>query len=190
MRGRCWLRSTPDPAAVRAQPPRSSPASEQQPLALVADHALEIQTKRLEDRLGDRPDLSCDVVLAVERVLAVVERLGAGAVTWSISPATAERHEQAACSAPDLPTVSESVPGYEAALWFGILGPKALPLDLVARWNKEIERIVQLPEIRERMAAAGTEPVGGSPDHFRNVIARDITKWQTVVKAANIKVGN
>jgi len=91
---------------------------------------------------------------------------------------------------PDIPTVGESVPGYEAVLWFAVLGPKALPKDIVARWNKEIDRILQLPDIKERMANDGTEPVGGSPERFREVLARDIAKWQKVVKAANIKVGS
>ena len=93
-------------------------------------------------------------------------------------------------AAPDIPTVGESVPGYEATLWFAVLGPKALPREIVARWNKEIDRIIHLPEIRERMANDGTEPLGGSPERFRDVIARDIAKWQKVVKAANIKAGS
>jgi tripartite-type tricarboxylate transporter receptor subunit TctC len=67
-------------------------------------------------------------------------------------------------AAPDIPSVAESVPGYEAVLWFAVLGPKALPKHVVARWNKEIDRIVQLPDIKERMAIDGTEPLGGSPD--------------------------
>ena len=93
-------------------------------------------------------------------------------------------------AAPDIPTVGESVPGYEATLWFAVLGPKALPREIVARWNKEIDRIIHLPEIRERMANDGTEPLGGSPERFRDVIARDIAKWQKVVKAAHIKAGS
>jgi tripartite-type tricarboxylate transporter receptor subunit TctC len=91
--------------------------------------------------------------------------------------------------APDIPTVGETVPDYEAVLWFAVLGPKALPKDIVTRWNKEIDRIVQLPEMKERMANDGTEPIGGSPEHFREVLKRDLAKWQKVVKTANIKVG-
>ena len=91
---------------------------------------------------------------------------------------------------PDIPTVSESIPGYEAVLWFGVLGPKALPKDIVARWNKEIDRIVQLPDVKERMANDGTEAIGGSPERFREVLPRDIAKYQKVVKAANIKTGS
>ncbi len=91
---------------------------------------------------------------------------------------------------PDIPTVGETVPGHEAVQWFAILGPKALPKDIVARWNKEIDRIVQLPDVKARMADDGMEPAGGSPERFREVLKRDIAKWQKVVKIANIKPGS
>ncbi len=91
---------------------------------------------------------------------------------------------------PDIPTVAETVPGYEAALWYAFLGPKGLPRDIVARWNSEINRALQLPDVKERLAIDGMEPVGGSPERFREVLKRDIAKWQKVVKAANIKLEN
>lgn len=91
---------------------------------------------------------------------------------------------------PDIPTVAETVPGYEAELWYAVLGPKGLPRDIVARWNSEINRILQLSEMKERLAIDGLEPVGGSPQRFREVLKRDIAKWQKVVKIAGIKVGS
>ena len=91
---------------------------------------------------------------------------------------------------PDIPTVAETVPGYEAVSWAAVLGPKALPKDIVARWNREIERILQLSDVKERMAADGLEPVGGSPERFREVLHRDVAKWQKVVKIAGIKPGS
>ena len=91
---------------------------------------------------------------------------------------------------PDVPTVAETVPGYEAALWYAFLGPKGLPRDIVARWNSEINRALQLPDVKERLAIDGMEAVGGSPERFREVLKRDIAKWQKVVKAANIKLEN
>jgi tripartite-type tricarboxylate transporter receptor subunit TctC len=90
---------------------------------------------------------------------------------------------------PDIPTVGETVPGYEAVQWFAILGPKALPKDVVTRWNNEIDRIVQLPDVKERMAGDGLEPAGGSPERFREVLKREIAKWQKVVRTASIKPG-
>jgi tripartite-type tricarboxylate transporter receptor subunit TctC len=91
---------------------------------------------------------------------------------------------------PDIPTVAETVPGYEAELWYAVLGPKGLPRDIVARWNSEINRILLLPDVKERMAGDGLEPVGGSPQRFHEVLKRDIAKWQKVVKIAGIKVGS
>lgn len=88
---------------------------------------------------------------------------------------------------PDIPTVAETVPGYEVVTWAAILGPKALARDIIARWNNEISRIVQMPDVKERMAANGMEPIGGLPQRAREVLKRDIGKWQKVVKTANIK---
>ncbi len=91
---------------------------------------------------------------------------------------------------PDMPTVGETVPGYEAVQWFAILGPKALPKHVVKRWNNEIDRIVQLPDVKERMAGDGLEPAGGPSERFREVLNREIAKWQKVVKVAGIKPGS
>lgn len=91
---------------------------------------------------------------------------------------------------PDVPPLAEAVPGYEAVLWYAVWGPKALPKDIVARWNKEIDRIVQSAEMKERMAGEGVDPVGGPPERFRAVLRRDVPKWQKVVKDGKISVGS
>jgi tripartite-type tricarboxylate transporter receptor subunit TctC len=91
---------------------------------------------------------------------------------------------------PELPTVGEAVAGYEAVQWQAIMGPKALPKDIVTRWNSEINRILQLPDVKERLAAAGSEPVDASQERLREVLKRDVSKWQKVVKIANIKPGS
>ncbi len=88
---------------------------------------------------------------------------------------------------PDIPTVAETVPGYDAAGWYALFGPKGLPQDIAARWNSEVNRILQLPDVKERMAGLGVDPAGGSPERLREVIKRDVAKWQEVVKARNIK---
>ncbi len=89
---------------------------------------------------------------------------------------------------PDIPTVAETVPGYEAESWTAVLGPKALPKDIVTRWNSEINRILQLADVRARLATDGMEPAGGSPERFREVLKRDVAKWQKVIKSAKIKL--
>jgi len=90
-------------------------------------------------------------------------------------------------SLPDLPAVADTVPGYEAISWFAIYGPKGLSADIAQRWNGEINRILQLSDIKDRIASLGIEPVGGSADRLRDITRREILKWQNVVKLANIK---
>lgn len=88
---------------------------------------------------------------------------------------------------PDIPAVTETVPGYEATSWFAVFGPKGLPQNIASRWNSEINRVIQLPDVKERLASMGIESAGGSPERLRNVVKREIAKWQKVVKTANIK---
>lgn len=88
---------------------------------------------------------------------------------------------------PELPTIAESLPGYEAALWYGLWGPKGLPLDVVTLWNREIRRAAQTQDIKERFVTEGIEAADGAPELFRDVVARDVAKWIKVVKAANIR---
>jgi len=91
---------------------------------------------------------------------------------------------------PDLPTIGETVPGYEVVLWYTAWGPKALPKDILTRLSTEVDRIVRAPEMKERMAGEGVEPVGGSPERFREALRRDVPKWQKVVKDGKISVGS
>jgi tripartite-type tricarboxylate transporter receptor subunit TctC len=89
---------------------------------------------------------------------------------------------------PDLPTVGETVTGYESVSWAAIIGPKGLPKDIAARWNAEINRLLKLPDVKEVMAASGLEIVGGTPEHLAGVMKSDVTKWREVVKRAGIKL--
>lgn len=91
---------------------------------------------------------------------------------------------------PDMPTVGETVKGYEAALWYGLWGPKGLPKPIITRWNQEVARILQTEDMKKRLAADGVEPAGGPPEQFLNAIRSDVEKWKKVVKAANIKVSS
>ena len=90
---------------------------------------------------------------------------------------------------PEIPAFAETVPGFEALGWQAVLGPKALPKDIAARWNTELNRLLQLPEMRERLAGDSMEVAGGSPDRFLDQLKRDVARWKKVVKTANIKIG-
>ncbi len=89
---------------------------------------------------------------------------------------------------PGVPTIAETLPGYNAAGWYGLLAPVATPKDIVARLNTEVVRILRLPEVVERLAGQGAEPAGGSPEAFAAFIRSEIDKWAKLVKVANMKV--
>jgi tripartite-type tricarboxylate transporter receptor subunit TctC len=88
---------------------------------------------------------------------------------------------------PDLPTVAESgVPGYEAASWYGVLAPAGTPRPIMEKLNSEIVRIARTPEVRERLAADGADPVGSSPEEFAAYIKLELTRWARVIDQARI----
>jgi tripartite-type tricarboxylate transporter receptor subunit TctC len=91
---------------------------------------------------------------------------------------------------PEIPAYAETVPGFEALSWQAVLGPKALPGDIAARWNTELNRLLQLTEMKERLASDSMDVAGGPPQRFLDQLKRDVAKWQKVVKAANIKPGS
>jgi tripartite-type tricarboxylate transporter receptor subunit TctC len=88
---------------------------------------------------------------------------------------------------PDVPTVGEFVPGYEASLWQGIGAPKNTPPEIVDRLNKEINAALADPRIKARLADLGSTPFAQSPGDFARLIASDTEKWGKVIRAANIK---
>ncbi len=98
--------------------------------------------------------------------------------------------EKRSSALPDLPTVAETVSGYEAVQWFAVLAPKGLPGNLAGRWNKEINGVLRLPDVKERLTADGVDPAGGSSERLRAALQRDIAKWKKVVETANIKLGS
>ena len=90
---------------------------------------------------------------------------------------------------PDLPTLDEAgVRGYENSTWFGVVAPAGTPPAIVARLNAELNKASQAPEIIERIAPDGGEPVGSTPGEFGAHIAREIARWRTVVKEAGIRI--
>jgi tripartite-type tricarboxylate transporter receptor subunit TctC len=88
---------------------------------------------------------------------------------------------------PDLPTVGESVPGYEAAGWFGVCAPGKTPSEIVGRLNREINAGLADPKIKARFAALGATVFVGSPSDFAKHIADETEKWGKVVRTANLR---
>jgi tripartite-type tricarboxylate transporter receptor subunit TctC len=91
-------------------------------------------------------------------------------------------------SFPDLPTVGETVPGYEATAWFGIGMPKDTPREIIDKVNAEVDRALADPKMREKLAALGGKPIAGTPEDFGKVIAAETEKWAPIVKASGAKV--
>jgi tripartite-type tricarboxylate transporter receptor subunit TctC len=87
---------------------------------------------------------------------------------------------------PDIPAIAETVPGFETGVWYGLWGPKGLAKEVVNIWNAEVRKAAQHADMKERFAAEGLEGVDAPPEHFREVVARDIAKWNKVVAVANI----
>ena len=91
-------------------------------------------------------------------------------------------------SAPELQTLAEAgVPGYEMNLWIGLFAPAGTPAEIASRLTAEVARMVKLPDMRERLAAMGIQPVGNTSEQFAGMIRNEIAKYGPVVKAANIK---
>ncbi|MEO6743178.1 MAG: tripartite tricarboxylate transporter substrate binding protein [Caldimonas sp.] len=96
--------------------------------------------------------------------------------------------EQREPSLPQVPTVGETVPGYEATAWFGIGMPKNTPRDVIDKVNAEINRALADPKMRDRLAELGGKPIAGTPEDFGKVIAAETAKWEKVVISSGAKV--
>jgi tripartite-type tricarboxylate transporter receptor subunit TctC len=89
---------------------------------------------------------------------------------------------------PKIPTVAEAgVPGYEAVLWHGLIGPKGMPAAIVERLNAEITRVLNLKDTADQLQNDGVSPAGGRPEEFRAAISREIELWRKVVNDAGVK---
>jgi tripartite-type tricarboxylate transporter receptor subunit TctC len=88
---------------------------------------------------------------------------------------------------PDVPTVAEFVPGYEASFWTGISGPKGTPAEVVNKVNRDVNTALGDATLKERFAEWGATALTGSPADFAKFVADETEKWGKVVKAANIK---
>ncbi len=130
----------------------------------------------LTDLLGGQVQVYfATTAISIEHIRA--DRLRALAVT------TAKRSE----ALPDIPTVGDFLPGFEAGVWFGVGAPKNTPVEIIDKLNKEINAGLADPKIKERLAQLGGNGLAGSPDDFGKFIADETEKWAKVIRAANIK---
>jgi tripartite-type tricarboxylate transporter receptor subunit TctC len=115
-------------------------------------------------------------------MLSSIEYIRAGKLR-ALAVTTAARSD----ALPDLPTVGDFLPGYEASEWYGVGAPKSTPVDIVEKLNKEINAGLADPKIKARLAELGAKAFAGSPADFGKFIADEADKWGKVVRAANIK---
>jgi tripartite-type tricarboxylate transporter receptor subunit TctC len=88
---------------------------------------------------------------------------------------------------PDIPTVAQFVPDYEASFWYGIGAPRNTPIEIVEKLNQEINAGLTDPTIKARLAGLGATALPGSPADFGKLIAEETEKWAKVIRSANIK---
>lgn len=88
---------------------------------------------------------------------------------------------------PDLPTVGETLPGFESAGWYGLLGPAGLPRNVTAKLHDTFKSALSDPAIKERLADQGVDAIAGSPDELAAFLGREIPKWAAIVKTSKLK---
>jgi tripartite-type tricarboxylate transporter receptor subunit TctC len=127
-------------------------------------------------------DLIAGQVQVMFSNLPAVEYIRAGKL-HALAVTTAARSDEF----PDLPTIGEFVPGYEASAWYGIGAPQGTSADIVDKLNKETNAALADPKIKARLADFGGTVLTGSPANFGKLIAEETEKWAKVIRTANIK---
>ena len=87
---------------------------------------------------------------------------------------------------PEVAPIADTLPGFEAATWVGLLAPAGTPREIVNRMQQEIAKVVASPEVREKLSASGAEPVANTPEQFGAYVDAEVRKWERVVKQAKI----
>jgi len=127
--------------------------------------------------------LGGQIQVAIEAIVSLQPHVEAGKLR-----ALAVTGASRAAAMPRVPTVAEAgVRGFDANTWYGIVGPAGMPPEIVARLNKEMRRILDLPESRARLASIGANVVHGSPEEFAAFIRAETRKWADVIKQSGIK---
>ena len=127
--------------------------------------------------------LSGETDMSYENSLIILSQIKAGKVK-ALAVTGAKRSPLL----PELPTIGETLPGYSASGWYGLVAPAATPKDMLARINAAAVKALRSPDVVERLASQGAEAVGNTPEEWGRFIRAEIGKWAKVVKAANMKV--
>jgi len=142
---------------------------------------LDVPYRGLSPALADL--LGGQVQLVFSTVPAAIEYIKAGKLR-PLAVTTATRSE----ALPEVPTLSDFLPGFESSQWYGVGAPSGTPADVVMKLNKEINAELADPQLKARITELGGEPMSMTPDDFRKHIADETAKWAKVIKFAGIKV--
>jgi tripartite-type tricarboxylate transporter receptor subunit TctC len=143
---------------------------------------LHVPYKGVGQAVGDL--LGGQVQMMIAPAQAVVPQVKSGRLR-ALAVSSAKRLS----TLPDLPTIAEAgVPGYESVGWFGLMLPAGTAADIVTRLNREVNRILTLPEVRERLLELGADPASTAPAQFGDFIRRENTKWAKFIQEQGIVV--
>jgi tripartite-type tricarboxylate transporter receptor subunit TctC len=131
----------------------------------------------ITDLMGDR------VQVIFDNMPSIVQHIRSGALR-AMAVTTTERSSEL----PDVPTVGETVPGYEASALFGMGAPKKTPPEIIEKLNREINAVLAEPEMKKRLIELGGEPLISTPEAFGAMIAAETEKWEKVVKFSGLHV--
>jgi tripartite-type tricarboxylate transporter receptor subunit TctC len=127
--------------------------------------------------------LSGEVHSSFSSLVPAIPHINAGRL-YPIGITTPKRNP----AVPDVPSISETVPGYAVTHWYGIWGPKGIPKDIVARMNQEFARVIRSDTIAKWLATEGMVAAGGPPEQFLERIRSDVEQWKRVVREAKIVI--
>jgi tripartite-type tricarboxylate transporter receptor subunit TctC len=133
-------------------------------------------TPMLADLLGRR------VLLGFDNLSGSIEHIRAGRLR-----ALAVTSETRSAAMPDVPTVAETVPGYEASAWFGLAAPRGTPTEIIERLNKEVNAALADPKLQAQLAGLGGTLIAGTPDDLGRLFANEVEKWAKVIKFSGMR---
>ena len=176
-----WIKANPDKAIYASSGPGSS-------LHMAAELFMSMTKTKMQHvpykgSSAAHPDLLAGrTAMIFDTVTAIRGHVKSGGVR-GIAVTTAKRSS----AMPELPTIAESLPGYDASTWGGILAPAGTPKDAVAKLNSSINAALKMEDVRSRLMGAGIEIQGGTPEAFAEVIRIEVDKWGRIVKEAGIQ---
>ena len=126
--------------------------------------------------------MSGQLQVVIDNIPVYLPQVKAGKIR-ALAVTTAKRSP----AAPELPTVDEAgVKGYEASTWFALFAPSATPPEAVAKLGAETQRILNLPDVRDRLLGLGAQPAGSTPDELAAFVKSEMAKWAKVIRSANV----